>query len=359
MTQTASQTSIDPSQIQGVLENIGYTLLDFGNHWRTKALYRGGANQTSIKVYKNTGVWTDYSSGESKSLPFERLIQLTLNSDPSKLKETLSSLSRGDYFTYTKKDTIEMEEIYPEEMLKKLFPNYLFYTKRGYQEETLKFYKTGLAGAGKMYRRMVFPIYNEHKQIIGFSGRKVDEGNDLAPKWKHLGKKKNWLYPAYVPNENSIDSYIKEKQEVILVESIGDSMALYEHGIKNTLVTFGIGCSPAIINYLNSFPVKKITIATNNDYKAAANHGYNGAIKILMALRSYFDYDNLEIKLPPNPHNDLSDAHQNGFNLQTWYNTPTDRSKYESDLKAYVTKYMTFFKQKDVSSLLRIINSHE
>ena len=165
---TNCQVSIDPAQIQATLESVGYKLLDFGNHWRTSALYRGGDNQTSIRIYKNTGVWTDFVQG-NKSLPFERLLQLTLNNDQKKLKDIMASLKKSDEFVYTKKETIEMEEIYPEEMLKKLFPNFNFYTKKGFSEETLKFYKTGLAGAGKMYRRMVFPIYNEHQQIIGFS----------------------------------------------------------------------------------------------------------------------------------------------------------------------------------------------
>jgi hypothetical protein len=358
MTATKSQTSVDPTQIQSVLETLGYQLIDFGNHWRTRAIFRSGSNNTSLQIYKNSGVWTDFSSG-NKASPFERLLQLTLNTDQNKLKEILSSLKKSDEFVYTKKQTIEMEEIYPESILAKLFPNYNFYTKKGFSEQTLKFYKTGLAGAGKMYRRMVFPIYNEHKQIIGFSGRKIDSDNDNIPKWKHLGKRRNWVYPAMLPNEESIDSIIKRAQEVILVESIGDSMALYEQGIKNTLVTFGIGCSPALISYLISFPIKKITIAGNNDFKSSVNHGYNGAIKILMALRSYFDFDTLEIKLPPDCYNDFAEAHENNINLKEWNDKTLDRKQYIEDLKQYVTKHMTLFKQKEVESLFKTISNHE
>jgi len=145
MTVTTSQTSVDPSQIQPILETLGYKLLDFGNHWRTRAIFRGGVNNTSIQIYKNSGVWTDFSSG-NKALPFQKLLQLTLATDQIKLKEILSSIKKSDEFIYTKKQTIEMEEIYPESILQKLFPNYNFYTKKGFSEDTLKFYKTGLAG---------------------------------------------------------------------------------------------------------------------------------------------------------------------------------------------------------------------
>jgi hypothetical protein len=357
MTTTTCQTSIDPSQIQSILESIGYKLLDFGNHWRTNALYRGGDNKTAIRIYKNSGVWTDFVNGTSKSFPIERLIQLTLNTNPKKMHEVLASLKKGDEFVYSKKETIEMEEVYPESMLEKLFPNYHFYKNKGISEETLKTYKTGLAGAGKMYRRMVFPIYDEHSQIIGFSGRKVDENNE-APKWKHLGKRKQWIYPAYIPQSESVDSIIKEKREVILVESIGDSMALYEQGFKNNLVTFGLGCSSSIINYLNSFDIQKIIIAANNDEQSNLNHGKISSIKILMSLRSFFDFEKIEIKMPPYPFNDFSDAHQNGFNLKNWYNNEIDRGAYLNELMEFVVKHKPYFKVKESDSLIKFLENY-
>jgi DNA primase len=79
---------------------------------------------------------------------------------------------------------------------------------------------------------MVFPVYNEHNQIIGFSGRHVESNNDKwkhLPKWKHVGKRNNWVYPAF-NTATGVDEEIEFKKEVILVESIGDALALYEQG---------------------------------------------------------------------------------------------------------------------------------
>lgn len=355
MTQTQSQVSVDPAQLQPILVKLGYTLLDFGSHWRTNAIYRGGDTKTSLRIYKNTGVWTDFSVGE-KSYPFSKLIQLTTKGTAS-MGDLMSSLKMSEEFFYKKKDLIEMEEVYPESILEKLFPNYNFYTKKGFSEETLKLYKTGLAGAGKMYRRMVFPIYNQHKQIIGFSGRKVDAGNDQVPKWKHLGRRKNWVYPAHSNPE--VEKSIIETGEVFLVEGIGDSIALYDSKYTNNLVTFGVGCSPALVSYLASLPIKKIYIVGNNDFDKKKNHGMNGAIKILMCLSYYFDFDQLEIKLPPEEFNDLSDAFESGFELETWYNNKTDKLQQLASLKDYVKDYMSSFKQKDVEKLFKHINSYE
>ena len=50
------------------------------------------------------------------------------------------------------------------------------------------------------------------------------------------------------------------KKEVILVESIGDAMALYEQGIKNVLVMFGLSVNSHIINIPAG--VEKVKIMT-------------------------------------------------------------------------------------------------
>ena len=74
-----------------VLQEIGYTLVDCGDHWRTNALYRDGDNRTAIQIYKNTGVWTDYIKSEGYR-PLKSLIELTLKGEPNKIKSILKSL---------------------------------------------------------------------------------------------------------------------------------------------------------------------------------------------------------------------------------------------------------------------------
>ena len=78
-----SQVSIDPVVLKSSLESLGYQLKDYGSYWRTRGLYRGGDNTTALKIYKNTGVWTDFVAGSSKSYPFQRLVELTLDTKDS------------------------------------------------------------------------------------------------------------------------------------------------------------------------------------------------------------------------------------------------------------------------------------
>jgi hypothetical protein len=241
-------------------------------------------------IYKDTGVWRDFVENKAP-MPFKKLVELTLNTnDPNVIKKyTQDSFESTE--VYVKKEKLEMEKIYPEDCLKKLFPNYDFYKKRSIGEQTQKMYKCGLASAGKMYRRIVFPVYNSNNQIYGFTGRKLDEDSE-APKWKHIGLKSNWIYPANIPNFPEITD------KVFLVESVGDSMALTENGYSNNLVTFGLDCSPALMNFLISKNLKTIYISTNNDLDSDKNRGLIAAVKILIKLSSFFDLDVLKIKPP-------------------------------------------------------------
>lgn len=302
------------TKIESSLIELGYQLKDFGNHWRANAAYRNGNNPSSLMIYKDTGVWRDFVENKAP-MPFKRLVELTLNTKDINLinkyvdwQDTKSS-EDNNY----KKEILEMEKIYPDDCLKKLFPNFSFYEKRRISESTQKMYKCGLASAGKMYRRTVFPIYNENLQIFGFSGRKVDDSTD-APKWKHIGLKSGWIYPAMIPNFPEISD------EVILVESIGDSMALTENGLHNNLVMFGLDCSPKLLNFLVSKNLNKIYISTNNDSESEINRGLVSAIKTLIKLSSFFDLDILKIKPPLM--NDFGEMQKSNQDLifDTWAN---------------------------------------
>ena len=115
------------TDVKSVLEKLGYRLSDFGDSWRTSALYRGGDNPTALKVYKNSGVWTDYVDG-NKSMPLAALVQKTLGTSDHKIISEYITTEKKDSFQYNKnKSKIQMEETFPEEALDRLLPHYKFY----------------------------------------------------------------------------------------------------------------------------------------------------------------------------------------------------------------------------------------
>ena len=283
---------ISQSKIKDILEELGYQLSDKGSYWQCAALYRNGDNKTALQIYKDTGAWKDYVAN-TPFMPFKQLLVLTLNSnDPKDLEKYLSK--EETFFlkerAHSQNDKLYMEEVYPEDCLKKLLPHYKFYNSRGISNDVLQKLKGGLATKSQMYQRFVFPIYNQYGQIHGFSGRDMS-GKEGRPKWKHIGKKNNWVYPAYVKQKSGIllDDYTDDY--VIIVESIGDCLNLMQNGFNNVLVSFGLDISSKLLCAIVGFDFKQIYISFNNDSAKSDNRGMDAAVK------NYFgDMNDLDFK---------------------------------------------------------------
>jgi hypothetical protein len=304
---------MDSLKIKSILEDLGYKLSDKGNYWQSSAVYRNGDNQTALQIYKDTGAWKDYVK-DTSFMPFKKLLILTLNTnDPKQLSKYLNkeeSLFLSER-SKSQGQKLEMEKVYPDSSLSKLLPHYKFYNNRGISDETLKMLKGGLATKGQMYQRFVFPIFNEYGQIHGFSGRDMS-GKEGKPKWKHMGKKNTWVYPAFVPVDggNFFDSV--DKKSVIIVESIGDCLNLMENGFNNVLVSFGLDISSKLLCSILSFGFETVYISFNNDFNKADNRGMDSSVKNYLKLLNYFDVDNVKICLPDK--NDFGDMNELDFN---------------------------------------------
>ena len=277
-----------------ILENLGYRLKDHGSYWRTNAVYRSGDNSTALQIYKDTGVWKDYVE-DSVFMPFEALLQKTLNvRDPNVIKSYLKDKGVNITKRPHKRNLLKEEKTYSTKSLNKLLPHHDFYLGRGIKQETLKDFKCGLAMSGKMYQRVIFPIFRKDGRIHGFSGRKVTD--DDRPKWLHMGKSSGWFFPFY--NIESVREAIREEECVHIVESIGDCLSLYNSGVKNVLVSFGLNISPTFISKLSLLPIKKIFISFNNDKTASINRGFEGAIKSIFKLIESIDFEKVYF-VPP------------------------------------------------------------
>ena len=303
---------ISSDKIKSILEELGYKLMDKGSYWQTSALYRNGDNKTALQIYKDTGAWKDYVTN-TPFMPFKQLLVLTLNTnDPQELSKYLSK--EQTFFlkesARSQDEKLSMEEIYPESLLSKLLPHYKFYNDRGISKETLIKLKGGLATKSQMYQRFVFPIYNQYGQIHGFSGRDMTN-KEGRPKWKHIGKKNGWVYPAYVTKDDGILFDDVKSDHVIIVESIGDCLNLMENGINNVLVSFGLDISSKLLCSIVQFGFKQVIISFNNDSSKSENRGMDAAIKNYLKLLNYYDPNHIKICLPTK--NDFGDMDSEDF----------------------------------------------
>jgi hypothetical protein len=279
------------NNIYQILTNMGYSLKDYGKEYRAKPIYRDSDNDTVLKIYKDSGFWIDFK--ENISGNFCSLIKKTLNleSDDHAKKWLESKDYKFNNIDIENKPKIKDKKIFDQDLLLKLKKDHSYWMNRKVSAETISLFMGGVADAGKMKNRYVFPIYNSKKEIVGFSGR--DVANQSKIKWKHLGEKSSWCYPTYL-NLN----ILKDTKEIFLIESIGDCLSLWEAGIKNTVVTFGLEISVSILNLLLKIDPNKIFISFNNDFNKN-EAGNNAAKKALVKLSRYFDKNQLSIQLPP------------------------------------------------------------
>jgi 5S rRNA maturation endonuclease (ribonuclease M5) len=160
----------------------------------------------------------------------------------------------------TKKKNENDEEGVPQEIVRKSlkFPA-KFFIDKGYSKELLDRYDVGVCWtAGKeMYSRVVVPIYNKKKRMVGCTGRSINPkcekcglfhpadmkcpDNDPLKglkysKWRNSSKSSlsSHLYNYW----NALES-IKENYTIILVEGPADVWKLEELGIHNSVALLG------------------------------------------------------------------------------------------------------------------------
>ena len=248
--------------------------------------YRYG-DKLHLTIDKKSGNWYNYKTNSGGPLAYLVKETLNLSVEDSKkwLKDrhnfTQSSAQKIEIY-----DTLNCPEFFESSLLSKLIPNHQYWVERGISDSAMALFKGGVVSSGKMANRYVFPIFNSQERIVGFTGRSV---NNNRIKWFHRGNTSRWVYPAFFNLK-----YLKKSKEVIFVEGIGDMLKLWDCGIKNTLVSFGLNINNSILNFLFKIRPKKIYISFDNDDSGA---GKNAAVKVRGKLLKHFDQEKIKIAL--------------------------------------------------------------
>lgn len=290
--------------VKDILTNIGYTLFDSGKEYRAKPLYRESSSNSVLSIKKDTGRWIDFKENRYGNL--EELVQITLKLKD--LNEAKSYISNNFQLRLPKpdKEKLKGRQTFNKDNLNHILPNYSYWEKRGISSDTLSVFESGTMNIGKMKDRYVFPIFDKVNNLVGIAGRDITDSQVV--KWKLIGEKRLWAYPLKYNLK-----YLLREKEIFLVESIGDMLALWEAGIKNCIVTFGLSISPKVKQMLMITDPKKIYISFNNDKNQAGNEA---AEKAYNNLRRQFDAPQLSIQLPPK--NDFGCMSRDEIN--TWKN---------------------------------------
>ena len=277
--------------IKEVLLELGYTnIIENHKEYRTRPIYRDSDNNTVLSISKSNGRFVDFARNISGS--FDDLVKLSLNlKSIDEARSWLSKKSVVVSIDKVDKPEIRMPKIYSNELLGKLAPDHSYWIDRGVSEYSVSQFKGGVSRRGKMADRYVFPIFNAKNEIVGFAGRDL-KPNDKRPKWKLIGDKSKWKYPLFLNYK-----LIKKQKSVIIVESIGDMLALWDCGIKNTVVSFGIDLSSALIGIFIRFDLSEVIVSFNDDSENSGA-GNKAAQKAEAKLLNYFDPHQIKVILP-------------------------------------------------------------
>ena len=283
------------SDVKEILISLGYSnISEDTKNFRMKPVYRDSSSNTVLSVRKDTGRFIDFSKQISGSL--QDLVKLSLNcTSEDEAVKWLNDHTGGAVLNIEKQKGGEIKEtkVFSKSSLEKMMPHHDYWIERGVSEDTLALFEGGVVYEGKMKNRYVFPIYDYKKNLVGVSGRDlVNDPNSKRPKWKHIGDKSQWKSPMQVNNK-----IIRESKEVIVVESIGDMLSLWDAGIKNVAVAFGLQIGLGLVNYFLRIDAQKIYLAFNND-EGKNSAGNQAAQKNLNRLTRYFDYEQIRIALP-------------------------------------------------------------
>lgn len=275
---------LSKEEIVDILNSIGYILKPDGDGWRTSALYRNGAKSNSVKINSN-GTFKDFVSGYSGSIKF--LVKLTVGDEEC---DKIFKKQLIEVKSTVHKEAIQfMAKLDKDKELAKILPKHDYWINRGISLKILEKFKGGVCHTGRFKDRYTFPIFNGKGDLIGLSGRLLYE-HDKVPKWKHYNGSGDWKYPLFLNHR-----ILRKKQSVIIVESIGDCLSLFEKGINNVVVSFGLKTSFNLINLFMQYEMKKIYIAFNNDEN---NNGNVAAEKEQKRIGKFFNGNCVKVVLP-------------------------------------------------------------
>ena len=276
--------------IKSFLQDKGCKIQQSGGEIQIVATWRGGQN-FSVSINPRNGNWFDFVEASGGS--FDKLVTLL----GGEITDQNYSFSNTDWV-----DELKLPQKFDISILNGLIKDYSYWENRAIDKVIFDEFTAGIFKDGKMAKRHCTVIYGQNKDIVGVSGRALE--NWMKPKWKHLFKVSDVCFPLYLNKET-----IKEKQEVILVESLGNLFSLWSAGIKNVICIFGTRLHNKILSNLISLNLKTIIVSLDND---SENHnvGNLAAENVKIKLSNFFDENIIKIILPPDPFNDWNECIQ-------------------------------------------------
>jgi DNA primase len=182
--------------------------------------------------------------------------------------------------------------------LKDIDHRHPYLVARGFEEEECEFLGVGFfPGNGSMKGRVVFPLRNFHGEVVGYSGRLVDDSliSDENPRWRYP--------PAFVKGTFLYNLHNVEGEEVIVCEGEWGVLACVRAGVMNAVGLCGSVASDEQVKLLKGLP--RVVICLDGDEagregtaKLASQLPQARVVRLKMGEQlDHFDVDSLRVRL--------------------------------------------------------------
>jgi DNA primase len=111
---------------------------------------------------------------------------------------------------------------------------------RGIKPETSREFELGYATNGYFGGRVTVPIHNHRGTLVGFTGRRVQDGPDADPqKYKNSASSDIFDKGALLFNEHRAIQAARSAGYVVFVEGHFDVISMHQYGMQNVVATQG------------------------------------------------------------------------------------------------------------------------
>ena len=158
---------------------------------------------------------------------------------------------------------------------------YLLQKKRFQKEDILE---SGLAisysnGFSDFFKgRLIFPLIDHRDNVVGFSGRLLDEKTGFGGKYINTRDTLIYHKRTHFFGLNITKEAIRKKDQAIVVEGEFDVMSCFREGITNVLAVKGTAMTEEQVNLLKRY-VSKVTICFDGD--AAGQEAIKRSLAVL------------------------------------------------------------------------------
>jgi 5S rRNA maturation endonuclease (ribonuclease M5) len=247
-------------------------------------------NTSAFTYYFNKGLWFCWTHGcekingqdligfiatrkrikrrEAYKFAEEFLKKCKIRNNDIALKLRRAQHTANEKIDYWKKHI--MQKPFKESVLDSLKSAAWYAQQRQLAPKVLQEMGAGLASKGKMKNRVVFPIRNIDKKIVGFTGRLSRPQRIKLPKWIHLPKNPRFQVSLNLFNIDRAAKYIRKTGTVIVGEGPFETVKLEMAGYKNSVAIFGLHISQAQIEILKRCGAIHIILAFDPDQASSA-----------------------------------------------------------------------------------------